>query len=166
MTPHLPQTPRLAMAVLAIAAFGWALLPHAAVAFGSSSDDSEPSVSELIDEAEDHIEKWEYEAAIEVLEDALDEDSDNPDVLNYLGYCHRKLGEFDDALEYYLAALDEEPDHRGANEYLGELYLELDDLAKAEERLAVLAEACDSDCDEYDMLATAIAEYKEAHGLS
>jgi len=161
--------------LLLIAAFALVLGASTAMAAGgggggggndSSWGSDDPDIANMIANAEDHIEKWEYEAAIDDLEDALDEEPDNPDVLNYLGYSHRRLGETDIALEYYLAALEEEPEHRGANEYLGELYLEMDQLEMAEERLAVLADICDSDCEEYDMLVDAIAQYKEMNGLS
>ena len=48
------------------------------------------------------------------------------------------LGDKAKAMTYYTKALNLEPNHLGANEYMGELYLELNDLAKAEERLADL----------------------------
>ena len=69
------------------------------------------------------------------------------------------------AMTYYTKALNMEPTHLGANEYMGELYLEMNDLPKAEERLAVLKNAC-GDCDEFDDLEDEIEDYKEEHGLS
>jgi hypothetical protein len=68
-------------------------------------------------------------------------------------------------MTYYTKALNKEPNHLGANEYMGELYLEMNDLPKAEERLAVLKSAC-GDCDEYDDLEDEIDDYKDEHGLS
>lgn len=162
MTPPL----RLAGALLLAAGLAWLLQPAIALGAGSSSSTSEPTIADMIDDAEDRIDDGEYQDAIALLETARAEEPDNPDVLNWLGYSHRKLGDREKALEFYTAALAQEPDHLGANEYLGELYLEMDDLAKAEERLAVLATACDSDCEEYDDLAQEIVEYKEAHGAS
>jgi hypothetical protein len=44
---------------------------------------------------------------------------------------------------------------------LGELYLETDQLAKAEDRLQVLDDACFLGCEEYDDLKEAIEKYKE-----
>lgn len=68
-------------------------------------------------------------------------------------------------MTYYTKALNLEPQHLGANEYLGELYLELNDLPKAQARLAILKGAC-GDCEEYEDLEEAIDDYKQAHGLS
>lgn len=76
----------------------------------------------------------------------------HPDVLNYLGFTHRKLGRFDEALVYYEQALSLNPNHRGANEYLGELYVQTGQLDKAERQLAVLARLCPFGCAEYEDL--------------
>jgi tetratricopeptide (TPR) repeat protein len=83
----------------------------------------------------------------------------NADAYNYLGYANRKLGKHSEALMYYQKALSLEPEHLGANEYLGELYLEMKQLPQAEERLAVLQNAC-GDCEEYEDLKAEIEEYK------
>jgi hypothetical protein len=45
------------------------------------------------------------------------------------------------------------PKHLGANEYLGELYVELGQMDKAKERLAVLAAACGNCAQEQDLQA-------------
>jgi len=174
MTSSLSFTTRLAGALLLSAGLAFLLQPaigHAAGGGGdenteASSNNNNPTVDDMIDDAEDYIDDEEYQQAIALLEQARVQEPDNADVLNYLGYSHRKLGEHDTALEFYTAALAQEPQHLGANEYLGELYLEMKDLPKAEERLAVLATACDSDCEEYEDLAEEIAEYKEANGAS
>jgi tetratricopeptide (TPR) repeat protein len=166
MTTTITTPVRLVGALLLAAGFAWLMQPAIALGAGSSSSTSEPTIADMIDDAEDHIDDEEYQDAIALLEKARAEEPDNPDVLNWLGYSHRKLGDQGKALEFYMAALAQEPEHLGANEYLGELYLEMDDLAKAEERLAVLAAACNSDCEEYEDLAGEIAEYKEAHGAS
>jgi len=86
---------------------------------------------------------------------------DNPDVLNLMGFAKRKLGDQSAALDYYDRALALQPNHIGANEYLGELYLEMKDLAKAKERLAVLQQAC-GDCEEYNELKDKIAKFEMA----
>lgn len=89
---------------------------------------------------------------------ALDKETPNdPDVLNLIGFSLRKTGHPDQALDYYGRALAQKPDHLGANEYLGELYLELKQPAKAQERLAVLQQAC-GDCEEYQELKEKIAQ--------
>ena len=81
----------------------------------------------------------------------------HPDILNYLGFSHRKLGRFDEAKKYYVAALALAPDHLGANEYLGELFLELGELDKAKRQLATLDNLCAFGCAEYEDLARLIA---------
>ena len=101
-----------------------------------------------------------YESALIHLKKALKESPEDADVHNLLGYSYRKLGNTKLAFEHYLKALSIEPKHRGVNEYLGELYLETQQLAKAEERLKVLATACVSGCEEYDDLKVAIQQYK------
>ncbi|MEX1110052.1 MAG: tetratricopeptide repeat protein [Dongiaceae bacterium] len=161
-----PDTIRILAALLFVAAL--ALMLHTGSAFGAGSSDSTdtPSIADMIDDAEDHIDDEEYNDAIALLEKARAEEPNNPDVLNWLGYSHRKLGDYDKSLNFYMAALAEEPEHLGANEYLGELYLLINDLPKAEERLAVLAVACNSDCEEYEDLHEEIEEYKNIHGLS
>ena len=145
-----------------------ALMFQIGIAFGAGGDssDSPPSVADLIDDAEDHIDDEEYDDAIALLEKARAEEPDDPDILNWLGYSHRKLGNYDTSLDFYMAALAEDPEHLGANEYLGELYLLLNDLPNAEQRLAVLAATCNSDCEEYDELFEEIEEYKAANGQS
>ena len=111
------------------------------------------------------VEAADYEDALQVLEKLNREESGNADVLNMLGFAHRKLGRVETAFDYYREALAIEPRHLGANEYLGELYLETGKLEKAEERLAELAIACPSGCEERDELSEAVAAYREAHGL-
>ena len=105
------------------------------------------------------IDDGKYQQAIDKLDKALAKDSEDADLLNLVAYSHRRLNRFEIALEYYLKALSVEPEHRGANEYLGELYLKMGQLEKAEQRLAVLDDACFFGCDEYDELKEAIEEY-------
>lgn len=107
------------------------------------------------------IEQEQYQQAIDALGKALEEDAKDADLLNLYAFSNRKLGRFDVALDYYTQALEIKPKHRGANEYLGELYLQLGDLGKAEERLAVLDEACFFGCDEFDKLEEAIETYRK-----
>ena len=110
------------------------------------------------------ISQEDYAGAIEQLDLALLKEPENADVLNYLGFSHRKLGNYEEAERYYLRALEIEPEHRGANEYIGELYLETDRPELAEERLQVLDDACFFGCEEYDELKEAIEAYKAAKG--
>ena len=109
------------------------------------------------------IDAQKYRQAIDGLEKALAKSPEDADLLNLAAFSHRKLEHFDTALEYYTKALEIEPEHRGANEYLGELYLRLGKLDKAEERLAVLDDACFFGCEEFDELKEAIEAYRQQH---
>ena len=97
-----------------------------------------------------------YEEAIEDLYASQRIVGPHPDILNYLGYAHRKQGYFDKAQSYYKTALRIAPDHLGANEYLGELYLEIGDIRKAKKQLAKLDSLCDFGCAEREDLARLI----------
>ncbi len=149
---------------VAILVLGLIALPGTACALGTTST-PEPQQADLYKQAEELIEDEEYANAIPLLQQSIKEKGEYADALNLLGYANRKLGDKAKALTYYTKALNMEPSHLGANEYLGELYLEMNDLPKAEERLAILKNAC-GDCDEYDDLADEIEDYKEEHGLS
>ena len=106
------------------------------------------------------IEAEQYQAAIDSLQEALQEAPDDADLLNLTAYSQRKLQRFDDAMANYQKALQIDPEHRGANEYLGELFLQLGQVDKAEERLKVLDEVCFFGCDEYDQLKQAIENWR------
>ena len=100
-----------------------------------------------------------YRTAADLLQKVLSRQPENPDVLNLMGFSQRKLGDSSTALAYYKRALDLQPNHIGANEYLGELYLELKEPNLAEQRLAVLQQAC-GNCEEYTELKDKIEKYK------
>ncbi len=125
---------------------------------------SSAAINRDLASAWEKIELNNYRGAILLLQDVLAVESDNADALNLLGYSHRKLGNKDKALGYYTQALEIDPKHKGANEYLGELYLEMKDVAKAEERLAVLGSACAMKCEEYAELKAAIDAFKANEG--
>ena len=129
------------------------------MAAGTSS--SRPSVSREFKAGKKAVKKGDFQSALDHLNKANEKNPKNADIHNLLGYSYRKLGDTDRAFEHYHIALQINPKHRGANEYLGELYLETDQLAKAEERLEVLDEACSWGCEEYDDLKEAIEKYKE-----
>jgi tetratricopeptide (TPR) repeat protein len=148
----------------AIIVLGLLALPGVGYAAGTSS--SEPAAQpDLYKQAKDLVDDEEYAKAIPLLEQSIQQKGEYADALNLLGYSNRKLGDMSKAMTYYTKALNKEPNHLGANEYMGELYLEMNDLPKAEERLAVLKSAC-GDCDEYEDLEDEINDYKEEHGLS
>lgn len=81
---------------------------------------------------------------------------------NLMGYALRKNAppDLDGAQRHYDAALKIDPRHRGALEYAGELALMKGQMAVAEERVAALAQACASSCDELAELKKGIERYK------
>ncbi|MBL8328770.1 MAG: tetratricopeptide repeat protein [Rubrivivax sp.] len=81
---------------------------------------------------------------------------------NLMGYSLRKSATPDlaGAERHYNEALRIDPRHLGALEYAGELHLMQGDLARAEARLAALATACQSSCEEYRDLKGGIERYK------
>jgi uncharacterized protein HemY len=87
---------------------------------------------------------------------ANEENPDQPDILNYLGYSFRKVDDFTMAEIYYEQGLAIDPLHIGINEYLGELYVETNRIEKAKERLMVLKNC---NCEEYDELQNLISKY-------
>ena len=117
------------------------------------------SVSAMYTQASAKVDATDYRGAMTILDKIIAKDPHNPDALNLMGFCDRKLGDTDEALEYYNKALAIRPNHVGANEYLGELHLELKNLPKAEERLKVLA----GTCEEQQELKEKIEKYKAAN---
>ncbi len=160
---------------VAALALALALLPAAADAAGSggsssssggsSGSSSTSSAKGDYMTAKSKVDAGNYRGAVPILEKIVAQSPGNADALNLLGYSQRKLGSKNKALTYYLKALKIEPEHVGANEYLGELYLEMNDLPKAEERLAVLAKACNN-CEEQQELAEKIAAFKAKNSAS
>jgi tetratricopeptide (TPR) repeat protein len=132
----------------------------------ANSSDSDAPESKSMDSARKALDDGDYATAIGHLKQALDDDSQSANALNLMGYSLRKSGKLDQAFDFYQKALDIEPEHLGANEYLGELYLQRDELDKAEQRLALLDEACFLPCEEYTELKEAIAEYRKRKGLN
>ena len=90
-----------------------------------------------------------YEKALEYLIKSNEEEPNQADTLNYLGFALRKLGNFEEAEKYYLLGLNIEPEHHGINEYLGELYIITNRMNLAKERLEVLKNC---KCEEYQEL--------------
>lgn len=102
------------------------------------------------------INEGRYDDAISSLSAAQAAVGPHPDILNYLGFAHRKLGRLDEAKNWYAQALAINPDHLGANEYLGELYVETGDLDRARRQLATLDRLCAFGCAEREDLARLI----------
>ena len=90
---------------------------------------------------------------------ANEENPNEPDILNYLGYSFRKVDDFMMAEIYFEQGLAIDPQHIGINEYLGELYIETNRIDRAKERLSVL-KSCD--CKEYKQLKEIIEGTKKS----
>jgi tetratricopeptide (TPR) repeat protein len=113
--------------------------------------------------AETLIKEEKYVEAIAAL-NALGK-PDDADVLNLLGYAHRKLGKLDEGIVFYTKALAVNPQHRGAHEYLGEAYLIKNDLKRAEELYVKLKDICGFfGCEEASELSEAIESFKKKQG--
>ena len=81
----------------------------------------------------------------------------DPRVLNYTGYSHRKAGRLEIGITYYRQALAINPDFNLAREYLGEGYIAAGRIDLAMNELAAIEKSCGTDCDEYRELSAAIA---------
>ena len=100
-----------------------------------------------------------YKKAIKSLLEANNQDPTNPDILNFLGFSHRKIGDYDNAEIYYALGLEIDPKHVGINEYMGELFVVTNRMDEAKKRLAVL-ENCN--CKEYNELKQVIEGTKQS----
>jgi tetratricopeptide (TPR) repeat protein len=95
-----------------------------------------------------------YLDAIKVLEMAANEN--DPAVLTYLGYSHRKLGNIDLGISLYKKALDIDPDNVDTREYLGEGYVSKGELDLAWLELSEIEKRCGTTCEEYRALEKAL----------
>lgn len=96
-----------------------------------------------------------YDWAISLLAAA---DQTDPEVLNYLGYSHRKAGRLETGIGFYKRALALDPDYVLVREYLGEGYVSAGKLDLARDQLAEIKARCGRTCPEYRDLAAAIAK--------
>jgi len=95
-----------------------------------------------------------YRDAIKVL--AMAANADDPAVLTYLGYSHRKLGDVDLGISFYKKALDIDPENIRTREYLGEGYVSKGELDLAWLELVEIEKRCGQTCIEYQALETAL----------
>ena len=102
------------------------------------------------------IKAADYRGAITELK-VMADTNQHPDVYSLMGFSLRKIGDYPTALTFYKKALDFNADHKSAREYLGELYVEMGDLPKAREQLAVLTKLCPQGCEEREDLEKALA---------
>ena len=98
-----------------------------------------------------------YDEAIVVLSYASNKN--DPRILNYLGYSHRKAGRVDVGLGYYREALRIDPDNTLVREYMGEAFLQKNDVKSAKGQLGEIERRCGLQCSEYTRLASMIVEH-------
>jgi tetratricopeptide (TPR) repeat protein len=110
--------------------------------------------NELYDQGRALAKQGEYDWALSVL--ALITDQNDPKVLNYIGYSHRKAGRLDIGITYYSKALALDPDFVLAREYLGEGYVAAGKIDLAKIQLAEIQKRCGTSCEEYKDLNAAI----------
>lgn len=113
---------------------------------------------ELYEEGRGLAKAGQYEWALEVL--GVIANKDDPKVLNYIGYSHRKLGDFQTGMGYYKKALALNPDYVLAREYLGEGYVANGQVDLAKVQLAEIEKRCGTTCEEYQDLAEEIDKVK------
>jgi|JI6StandDraft_1071083.scaffolds.fasta_scaffold176927_1 Flp pilus assembly protein TadD len=106
------------------------------------------------------IEAKDWNRAIEQFSRVVATDNKNADAYSLLAFSLRWAGRMDEAFANYDKALALDPKHRGANNYLGIAYLKVNDLSRAQAQLTKLEGICGKQCDEYQSLAKAIAEYR------
>lgn len=117
--------------------------------------------SHTVDEARAAIDEGKFKLALEMLDELLRFEPDNPEVSNLLGYTKRNLGDLDGAMAAYNKALSLNPDHKGTLEYQGELFLKLGDTASAQGNLAKLKVLCPRGCEAHDVLQAALERAKD-----
>ena len=100
-----------------------------------------------------------YENAQKLLIKSNNNNPNNANTLNYLGFTTRKLGNFNLGEKYYLQGLAIEPEHIGINEYLGELYVVTNRMNLARERLEILRNC---NCEEFQELKEIIEGIKKS----
>ncbi|MEM9148372.1 MAG: tetratricopeptide repeat protein [Pseudomonadota bacterium] len=145
---------RVALALIALLA-----LPSAARALPAENHwttEADPASAAKLEESVQLIEQEAYDQALPILEDLAKTQPANADVLNLLGFAHRKTGNLDLSGAYYQRALYLKPDHLGALEYQGELFLLQGNIQGAKDNLRRLEILCAEGCEEREELDEAI----------
>ncbi|MFZ4530581.1 MAG: tetratricopeptide repeat protein [Alsobacter sp.] len=138
-------------AMILAASLTLAAAPALAVGPWTSPLENEPDYRE----AEALIKAGEWTRALPPLDRLVKQHPKAPEVLNYLGFVHRKLKDYPTSKRFYDAALQVKSDYLPALEYQGEWYLETGDLAAAKANLQRLEQLC-GQCHEWNDLAESI----------
>jgi Flp pilus assembly protein TadD len=143
---------------------GWAVLltPSAIMAVDNQENPAAVALDPDYAAGKKAIEAKQWSAVVAALASAALRDTRNADIQNSLGYAYRNAGQIDAAFRHYERALALSPRHRGAHEYVGEAYLIVNNLAKAEEHLAMLQQICLIPCEEFEELKEKIEAHKRS----
>jgi len=88
----------------------------------------------------------------------------DPRIETMMGFSLRKLGRLDEAMQFYRRVLAAYPERTTTRQYLGEAFLQMGEPAKAKEQLAEIANRCGRTCEDYQLLAEAIAKFERQKG--
>jgi len=88
----------------------------------------------------------------------------DPRIETMVGFSLRKLGRLDEAMVSYRRVLAAYPERTTTRQYLGEAFLQMGEPAKAKEQLAEIAKRCGATCEDYQLLAEAIAKFERQRG--
>jgi len=91
--------------------------------WGMEEQKNKPVVS-LYDQGVAATKNKDFQQALTLFNQALQQDANNPDILNMLAHTQLKLGMIDESLENYKKALVLRPQFPEAREYLGEAYIQ------------------------------------------
>jgi predicted Zn-dependent protease len=103
-----------------------------------------------------------FQEALATLRSASDQA--DPRIQTMLGYALRKLGRVDEAMDHYFAALAVDPNRTTTRQYLGEAFLQANRPDQAREQLQEIAARRGVGCEDYQLLAEAIAEFEHQAG--
>ncbi len=109
---------------------------------------------DLYEQGRDLAKDGRYEEALVVLAAIVNQN--DPKVLNYTGYSHRKSGRLETGVAFYQRALAINPDFILAREYLGEGYVAAGRIDLAMVQLGEIKNRCGVNCAEYELLQKAI----------
>jgi tetratricopeptide (TPR) repeat protein len=138
--------------VALLLALGIALASSPAFAVDNMNSKDAPDLTSV----RTKIKAADYQGALTELK-VLADTNQHADVYSLMGYSLRKIGDYQASLTFYKKALDFDANHKGAREYLGELYVDMGDLPKAREQLAILTTLCPQGCEEREDLEKLLA---------
>ncbi len=66
---------------------------------------------DLVEQGKELAQQGQYDEALKIFKQALEEQPKDPDILFFVGTCHSSMGDFPTAKYYYEEALDIDPNH-------------------------------------------------------